>query len=127
MAMFFMGIVGYALRVHERWFPYFRQINQGRDQLNRVIDEVLGSDQEKDIAHLYKYYLKGEQLQIRIEQPKKLTSKRIAAVNVQRVIQMNQLITLFTVNEEEIDAIRRGEIERVSGSQNFVDHCGVGA
>ncbi len=53
-----MGIEGYALRVHERWFPYFHQMNQGRDQLNRVIDEVLGSDQEKDIAHLYKYYFK---------------------------------------------------------------------
>ena len=39
-ATFFCGLVGYALRAHERWFPYFLQFEKKRAELNTEIARI---------------------------------------------------------------------------------------
>lgn len=57
MAILVTGLVGYALRVHERWPPYYLVFEDGRKSLNYKIADLLGLSRERDHVHLYKYFL----------------------------------------------------------------------
>jgi hypothetical protein len=61
IAAFFLGLVGYALRVHATWWPYSLVFERGRKQLHDEIRAVLGGGSEEDNGDpyrpLYKYFL----------------------------------------------------------------------
>ena len=57
IAVFFLGLFGYALRVHERWWPYFPSFDRHRATLDRSIEQVLGRRLAADHVHYYKYFL----------------------------------------------------------------------
>ncbi len=59
-AMFFLGVFGYALRVHEKWWPYFRTFERQRKLLNQQIVKVIGGESTIDQVNLYKYFLETE-------------------------------------------------------------------
>jgi hypothetical protein len=40
-ASFFLGLLGYALRPHERWAPYFFHFERYRDELNREVARII--------------------------------------------------------------------------------------
>jgi len=54
---FFVGLIGYALRAHERWFPYYINFERYRVELKDAIDRVLGTKTEGDNVNVYKYFL----------------------------------------------------------------------
>jgi hypothetical protein len=56
-AAFFIGLTGYALRAHERWFPYFFYFEQQRARLNSEIARVTGESPTKDHVGSYKFFL----------------------------------------------------------------------
>jgi hypothetical protein len=57
IAVFFLGLFAYALRVHERWWPYFSSFDRHRAALDRAIEQVLGRRLAADHVHYYKYFL----------------------------------------------------------------------
>lgn len=57
VASLFLGLVGYALRVHERCFPYFLVFDKHRKPLNDAIIETISAEEGKDNVDLYKYFL----------------------------------------------------------------------
>lgn len=57
LAAFFLGIIGYALRAHERWFPYYLRFEEYRLRLKSEIDKVIGSKDQADNVATYKYFL----------------------------------------------------------------------
>ena len=59
-AAFFLGLIGYALRVHERWFPYFIHFEKYRLILKNEIDRVIGSETPDDNVRYYKYFLETD-------------------------------------------------------------------
>jgi hypothetical protein len=56
-ATFFLGLIGYALRVHERWFPYYRYFEKQRASLNNEIARIAAVSPETDNVDFYKYFL----------------------------------------------------------------------
>jgi hypothetical protein len=56
-ATFFLGLIGYALRVHERWLPYFWYFEKQRVRLNDEIARVASVSRERDNVDFYKYFL----------------------------------------------------------------------
>ena len=57
LAIFFLGVFGYALRVHERWWPYFLAFDRNRKSLDDAIEAALGRRLQEDHINLYKYFL----------------------------------------------------------------------
>jgi len=57
VASLFFGLVGYALRVHERCFPYFMVFEEFRKPLNEAIIEVTSRGASRDNIDVYKYFL----------------------------------------------------------------------
>lgn len=55
--VFFAGLFAYALRVHERWWPYFLPFESERTRLNNAIGRVLGVGTDVDHVEVYKYFL----------------------------------------------------------------------
>jgi len=60
-----MGLIGYGLRVHERWWPYFLGFERERQELNKRIVEICGGSEARDHKDLYKYFLETKALSIR--------------------------------------------------------------
>jgi hypothetical protein len=56
-ATFFLGLIGYSLRVHERWFPYFWCFERQRAVLNAEIARIAAISGETDNVGFYKYFL----------------------------------------------------------------------
>lgn len=56
-AAFFIGLIGYALRAHERWFPYYMYFEKQRAALNNEIADVASVPSAKDNVDCYKYFL----------------------------------------------------------------------
>lgn len=56
-ATFFLGLIGYALRAHERWFPYFRAFEVQRASLNNEIARITELSNSEDNVSVYKYFL----------------------------------------------------------------------
>ena len=59
-ATFFLGLIGYALRTHERWFPYFVYFEQQRASLNAEIARITGLSEASDNVATYKYFLETD-------------------------------------------------------------------
>jgi hypothetical protein len=59
-ASFFLGLIGYALRPHERWFPFYMHFEKYRHELNSAIASVLGKDVTSDNVDIYKYFLETQ-------------------------------------------------------------------
>jgi len=53
----FLGLVGYALRLHERCFPYFLSFENSRRKLNDVIVMTISDKTQRDNVDVYKYFL----------------------------------------------------------------------
>lgn len=60
VTVFFLGLFAYALRPHERWWPYFRGFELERDRLNTAIVESIRGDRNIDYVGPYKYFLETE-------------------------------------------------------------------
>jgi hypothetical protein len=65
VTVFFLGLFAYALRPHERWWPYFRGFELERDRLNRAIIESVGGDPNIDYVGPYKYFLETEAIYLK--------------------------------------------------------------
>ena len=52
---FFCGLACYALRIHERWFPFFLQFENKRAALNEEIARITARKSAKDNVDIYKY------------------------------------------------------------------------
>jgi hypothetical protein len=59
IAAFFLGVLGYGLRVHEKWFPFNIVFEQWRGRLN---DELGGG---QDHVPTYKYFLETSALAVK--------------------------------------------------------------
>lgn len=59
-ATFFLGLICYALRPHERWFPYFLYFEKQRSALNDEIARITGLSPQTDNVGVYKYFLETE-------------------------------------------------------------------
>lgn len=57
VASLFFGMVGYALRLHERCFPYFVLFEKYRKPLNDAIIETTSKGGGRDNVDVYKYFL----------------------------------------------------------------------
>jgi hypothetical protein len=68
VASLFFGLAGYAARVHERTFPYFRVFEKSRKELNDAIIAATGHGEGRDNVDVYKYFLEttGSELRERI-------------------------------------------------------------
>lgn len=65
LAVFFAGLVGYALRVHERWWPYCIWFERERKRLNDAIVTITTEDIGVDHVDLYKYFLETRALDLK--------------------------------------------------------------
>ncbi len=57
VASLFFGLAGYAARLHERSFPYFKVFDKWRKGLNDAIISATGYGMERDNVDVYKYFL----------------------------------------------------------------------
>ncbi len=57
VASLFFGLAGYAARIHERSFPYFKVFEKWRNKLNDAIIATTGRGQGTDNVDVYKYFL----------------------------------------------------------------------
>lgn len=63
-----LGLIGYALRIHERWWPYYRVFEAHRRELNTSIRNITGAAEGDDYVDLYKYFLEtaGSEISARV-------------------------------------------------------------
>src|SRR6266849_2198288 len=54
---FFLGLVGYALRPNDCWWPYFVGFDGGINKLNAEIAKAAGRSPEDEYTAEYKYFL----------------------------------------------------------------------
>lgn len=65
LTVFFLGLFGYALRLHERQWPYYLFFESHRNRLNDAIAALIGGQQTTDHVEIYKYFLQTKATELR--------------------------------------------------------------